>query len=330
MIDKLKNGSYKLVVAATGGGSHFINTILSEPGASKLLLDARIPYGSEATKEFLGFEILGRDKQGPGAVSAEMAKALAGRAYVECVALAQDTRVTPIGVGITAALPTTHGGRNGYRVFFSVVVPHAVLVCQEDLNDCTRAQAEKRITDCVLATITAALQSPVGTGAEFVEIHPLKRIYYPGSFNPIHRGHLDIVKECEYQTKEKVTLLVPFSHPQKGELDEETRLKRYTGLSAYRPLVMYRDNGLFFNMFMQFPRGTRLLVGQDAYERAHDPRYWNSVAAFNETRAVAYQREQKFIVAERGDLPLIRQINDEVLKFTRSDSSTAIRERSKE
>ena len=54
LIEKIQSSGWKSVWAITGGGVGAVHCILSHAGASRFVLDVRIPYSAEALEEFLG------------------------------------------------------------------------------------------------------------------------------------------------------------------------------------------------------------------------------------------------------------------------------------
>src|SRR5207249_5665686 len=86
------------VLVITGGGSGAIAELLRVPGGSRLLLEAVVPYDSQALIAFLGFS--------PAqASSADTAVALAERAR-ERAAMFGRASAKLVGLGASAALVT--------------------------------------------------------------------------------------------------------------------------------------------------------------------------------------------------------------------------------
>ncbi|MDF7807334.1 CinA family protein [Pontiellaceae bacterium B12219] len=53
-IESIHNSGYQACLVVAGGGSGAVHALLSRPGASRFVLDVRIPYSREAMIEFLG------------------------------------------------------------------------------------------------------------------------------------------------------------------------------------------------------------------------------------------------------------------------------------
>ena len=93
---KLHASKWSGVLHVTGGGSGFLSEMLKEPGASKTILEASIPYSEKSLSELLG---------GPAeqACSPSTARALAMAAFEKAKSYGV---VGNFGLGCTASLAT--------------------------------------------------------------------------------------------------------------------------------------------------------------------------------------------------------------------------------
>lgn len=96
------------VIVVTGGGTQALADLLSIPGASQTLLEARIPYSQKSLAEFLG----ALPKQ---SVSIETATALAQAAYHRAALLRQQETVPVVGLSCTATLVTDRPKKGAHR-----------------------------------------------------------------------------------------------------------------------------------------------------------------------------------------------------------------------
>src|SRR5580698_1922753 len=94
LIPALHASGRKAALAITGGGSGAIGELLRVPGGSRLLIEAQVPYDTQALAAFLGFA--------PAqACSADTAIAMAQTARARAASLvAADTDL--VGLGATA------------------------------------------------------------------------------------------------------------------------------------------------------------------------------------------------------------------------------------
>ena len=101
MAEKLHSVTGRGCIAVTGSGIQAISDLFSEPGASRTILDAQVPYSRLALEEFVGVRT---DQH----VSGEEAKLMANAALKRAQYLAQgDEGDEPLfGIGCTAAVAT--------------------------------------------------------------------------------------------------------------------------------------------------------------------------------------------------------------------------------
>lgn len=113
--------THHLVIAVTGGGTLSIPKLFARPGASRLMLEAIVPYHAKALRELVG----GRVEQACSVVtSRQMAVAawqragrlLAGGEHPSAVEAGEGA----LGVGCTAALATNRQRRGADRAFITV------------------------------------------------------------------------------------------------------------------------------------------------------------------------------------------------------------------
>ncbi len=96
----------RFVLAVTGGGSGAISTLLTEPGASRTVLAAAVPYAAEALTEWLG----GRPDE---FCSPRTGRAMAMAAYFKAVHY--DPNSATCGVACTASLASDRPKRGSHR-----------------------------------------------------------------------------------------------------------------------------------------------------------------------------------------------------------------------
>jgi hypothetical protein len=102
------------VVAVTGGGVLATADLLSVPGASRTVLEVRVPYAASALADLVGAAALGRIAQ---AVSSDAAEAMAGACRQRAAFLAPEATVPLLGVACTAALASDRPKRGEHRAF---------------------------------------------------------------------------------------------------------------------------------------------------------------------------------------------------------------------
>ena len=107
---RLHSSKWTGVFYITGGGSAFLSEILQEPGASKTVLEALVPYAENALSDLLG----GTPDQ---ACSMATARALAMTAYQK----SQSYNLADcFGLGCTASLATDRVKKGKHRAYWSI------------------------------------------------------------------------------------------------------------------------------------------------------------------------------------------------------------------
>jgi hypothetical protein len=257
------NSGFRAVLVTAGGGSGALSTLLTTPGASRFVADAHIPYSTEALERFLG-------EKPEHAVSPVTARALAEKAFdlatgnVES-ALRADLRSQSapcnnsrcVGIACSAALQTDRERRGADRAFICIKTGAAEKVYALYLSRTSRADQEALLSDWLLALIAQA------TGAE-------RGLLLPGSFNPVHQGHCNLLKVAEEMTGLTGCFELSSVNVDKPELPEEEILRRAS--AVFDVPVALTAAPRFIQKAQQFPK-TTFVLGYDTAARLIDPAY---------------------------------------------------------
>jgi hypothetical protein len=145
-----------LVVAVAGGGNAVITDLLGVPGASRTVLEARVPYAETSLAD-----LVGERADDAGAVSRAMAEAMA-EACLERARTLAPGHLDLIGVGVTAALVTDRTKRGDHRAHVAVAdgdeVHHWFVPLAKGELD--RAGEDRLVADTALRAI--ALRCGIG------------------------------------------------------------------------------------------------------------------------------------------------------------------------
>ena len=318
------------VLAITGGGSGAIAELLRVPGGSRLLLEAVVPYDPRALTAFLGAE--------PAqASSMETAVAMARRSRERAAMFAQ-AKANLVGLGATAGLVTDRPRQGEHRCHIAVATDDGTDVCsivlakgrrdrpgEEDLvaravvlclaracgvgapsprvlldadESCTETSESgsdpiARLLAGVLDRVTAWPDGQLAVSA------PAPSVVLPGSFNPLHDGHLLLVRVAEDLRNAPAAFEISVVNVDKPPLTADevrARLAQFVG----RARVELTRAPTFLEKSRLFP-GATFVVGADTAERLVATRYYDNdermTAAFQEIA----DRGCRFLVAVRVD-----------------------------
>ena len=330
MIARLHGSGHQAVLAITGGGSGAVAELLRVPGGSRLLLEAVVPYDQQALTAFLGFE--------PSqACSVETAAALAQRANQRAVAFAP-SGARLVGLGATAGLVTDRPRKGEHRCHIAVTTEAGTDVASIVLDKGRRDRAEEEdlvaraIVLCLARRCGIDAPSPeslLGSGDRYwtelvaasdpvdqliagrlerVTVWPggqrvpgaaAPRVVLPGSFNPVHAGHLVLAHVAEEIVRAPVAFEISVTNVDKPPLSAE-EVRRRLAQFAGRGRVELTRAPTFLEKSRLFP-GATFVVGADTAERLVAPRYYGHDAA----RMVAALQEMadrkcSFLVAVRA------------------------------
>jgi len=135
-------------MAVCGGGSGAVHALLSCPGASRFVLEAHIPYSSEALAAYLG-EVPAQ------ACSEATARAMAAKALERAVGLRGGR---PLGVACTAALQTNRVRRGADRAFLCFQTLEKTFFQRVGIASGTRAVQEEFLGGTLLGSLAGFLR----------------------------------------------------------------------------------------------------------------------------------------------------------------------------
>lgn len=350
VIEQIHASPTKLVIYVTGGAVHAPTWLLSVPGASRTVLDARVPYSHESLAELVR-PGPPRDQatEKPRSVSKEMAELMAGAAFREATNLSAFGSPV-VGVGVTCALATDRNRRGEDRAYIctkdsrgetvvtrvdfekeqlsrveqdvvastltidavaracgirsNIEMPpasHAVTqVVDSPIHASDECQAERQAIRCLLRGDVQTVE--FSGGHIYLDAPRRDRLYLPGSFNPLHDGHKEMLDAASKHdpTKLGASFELAVENADKGLLDEDEIARRVTQFTAVGlPLILTRAP-LFTSKSELFPRST-FVVGYDTAIRLVQQRYYGSEAEMVRQFATLVQRDCSFLVAGRVD-----------------------------
>ena len=293
----------KATLAITGGGSGAIGELLRIPGGSRLLIEAQVPYDAPALAMYLGFEPAQASSADTAIAMAQAARARAARLVPAGAEL--------VGLGATAALVSDRPRRGEHRYHIAYANSAGIAHCtgvmakgrrdraaEEDLvagaiilwlaRACGIAapsprgllDADESFTETIVATedrIGRLLAGEfdrvtVQPDGEMVLSAPLPSLLFPGSFNPLHEGHVSLARVAEEHTQRPLAFEISVTNVDKPPLAGETVRQRVAQFAWKSPVELTRAP-TFVEKSRLFPRIT-FVIGADTAERLFAPRYY--------------------------------------------------------
>ncbi|HTI83138.1 MAG TPA: hypothetical protein VL614_22015 [Acetobacteraceae bacterium] len=303
LIAALHASGRKAALAITGGGSGAIGELLRVPGGSRLLIEAQVPYDTQALAAFLGFP--------PAqASSADTAIAMARAARSRAASMVPaDTEV--VGLGATAALVSDRPRRGEHRFHIATAGADRITHCtgvlakgrrdraaEEDLvaraivlwlaHACgvtapsprTLLDADEQFAETATTTVDAIGQLLAGVvnrvtaqpDGQLALSAPPPAVLLPGSFNPMHEGHVSLARIAEELRQQPVSFEISVTNVDKPPLASETIRQRLTQF-AWKAAVELTRAPTFLEKSRLFPKAT-FVIGADTAERLFAPRYY--------------------------------------------------------
>ena len=292
---------YRVVIAATGGGTAAISTLLKIPGGSDTLLEAVIPYSERSLSSWLG-------TTPESFCSPETALQMATVAYRRAVELAGAAGDRLLGVGATCSLASEPPKRGPQRVHVAVqsktstqlyalelakgardrsgeesvasqVVLHAlgiacgakpVLEIATTDGEALAVRAERadpRLADVVSGDSAYVWSLPDGS-LDSNARSPVGLV--SGSFDPFHRGHAELRDAAEKHLGGAVCFELPIVNAEKPSLDYLTLGERLA--QPFGHPVLLTAAPLFVEKARLLP-GCVFAIGVDTTARVLDARF---------------------------------------------------------
>jgi nicotinamide mononucleotide (NMN) deamidase PncC len=303
LISALHASGRKAALAITGGGSGAIGELLRVPGGSRLLIEAQVPYDQHALATYLGFEPT-------HASNADTAIAMAGIARARAATLAP-AGSDLVGLGATAALVSDRPRRGEHRFHIAFANAAGIAHCtgvlakgrrdraaEEDLvaraiilwlaRACRIAapspgsllDADEQFAETAVATADPIDQLLAGE-VNRVTVQPdgqmalsgrIPAVVLPGSFNPVHEGHMSLARVAEELRQRPVAFEISVTNVDKPPLPGETVRRRAAQFAWKSPVELTRAP-TFLEKSRLFP-GTTFVIGADTAERLFLAKYY--------------------------------------------------------
>ena len=298
----------------TGGGSPFAAELLSTPGASRTVLELRVPYAPESMTRLL-------KRQPDQFCSDTTARQLAVTAWLESArwlsAREASDEFVSFGLGLTASLATDRIKRGEMRAHLAIQTGAYTYSSKIAFDGADRATQEQELTDAIWSAIDSLssgrtpvqgsltagtdawrqlLLEEVGAVPSSTTTQPARQLIFPGSFNPLHAGHEAMLAYAERRTRLAGTYELSAVNPDKPSLDFTAINRR---IAQFDRPVWLTSLPTFAGKAREFP-GATFVCGVDTLVRIAHPRYYGSTAERNRVLKAFTQLDTRFIVFGRN------------------------------
>jgi nicotinamide mononucleotide (NMN) deamidase PncC/nicotinic acid mononucleotide adenylyltransferase len=293
----------------TGGGASLIAELLNTPGASATVLEAYVPYASDALAELLG-------RAPEQACSAVTARQMAMAAFERAQGLRQGQL---FGFGCTASLATNREKKGVHRAHWAIQTATDTFTFSATYNS-DRDNEERLLLEQMWHTLRHCLitkSEPVDDA--LLEIHaranpemrPLLqpepyrlclgtsdgRLLLPGSFNPVHEGHRQMLSIAEQMSGLQGAFELAVRNADKPSLDYLTVEERLQGMDDVP--VWLTNTPTFEGKARLFPN-TTFVLGVDTLARIGELRFYQNHVDLLEQALQAFEaQDSHFLVFGR-------------------------------
>jgi len=344
LISTLHGSGRKAALAITGGGSGAVGELLRVPGGSRLLIEAQVPYDALALATFLGFAPAQACSSDTAIAMAQTARARAAR----LVPAGAD--LVGLGATAALVSDRPRKGEHRFHIAFanSAGIAHCTCVMAKGRRD--RAAEEDLVSRAIVLSLAHACgiaapsprrlldadehyaETVVAAGAAVDTIDqllageldrltvqpdgqmmlsaPQPFVLFPGSFNPMHEGHVLLARVAEELRQQPLAFEISVTNVDKPPLAGETVSYRLSQFAWKSPVELTRAP-TFLDKSRLFP-STTFVIGADTAERLVAPKYYGD----DELRMHVALEEiassgSSFLVAVRIDAAgRVRALND--------------------
>jgi nicotinic acid mononucleotide adenylyltransferase/nicotinamide mononucleotide (NMN) deamidase PncC len=353
LISALHASGRKAALAITGGGSGAVGELLRVPGGSRLLIEAQVPYDAAALEAFLGFAPAQACSSDTAIAMARAARARAARL------MPAGADLVGLGATAALVSDRPRKGEHRFHIAFANAAGTAHCTCVLAKGRRDRAAEEDLVSRAIVLWLARACgvaapsprslldadeqyaETVVAAGAAVDTIDqllagehdrvtvqpdgqtmlsaPQPFVLFPGSFNPMHEGHVLLARIAEELRQQPLAFEISVTNVDKPPLLGETVRHRLAQFAWKSPVELTRAP-TFLEKSRLFP-STTFVIGADTAERLIAPKYYGDdelrmhvaleeIANSGSSFLVAVRIDAVGRVRALGDIPLPQRYAD--------------------
>lgn len=347
---ELNSTPHKAVIALTGGGTIALGELLKYGQGSNKLLEAFVPYDTKALDAYI------HNKCGKlpfKYCSPETAQVMALESFHRAKQLTENKC---IGIGVTCSLAKDHerpdrphnlylaiqtesfvsshylklkDSRENEEVLASEFILNALAFACDKANDLMGMS-----TDVFYSTLSESYSNMLAGNVKYFStknsIQPnikdsntndsenQPQVIFPGSFNPVHNGHIDVLKAAHSITQKPITLELSLKNVDKPEIDylsfcnRKNKIEEQLVRKPYFHDLVVTNAPTFIEKAQIFPEST-FIVGDDTLLRIVDKKYYDT-DKYHDAILDLYHYKTKFLIFPRKVNGVIKT-KEEVLEL---------------
>jgi nicotinic acid mononucleotide adenylyltransferase len=358
LISTLHASGRKAALAITGGGSGAVGELLRVPGGSRLLIEAQVPYDGQALAMFLGFAPALACNSDTAIAMAQSARARAAR-LVPSTGVGAGTDLVGLGATAALVSDRPRRGEHRFHIAFTNAAGVAHCTCTLAKGRRDRAAEEDLVSRAIILWLARACgiaapsprslldsdehyaETVVAAGAAVDTIDqllageldrltvqpdgqmmlsaPQPSVLFPGSFNPMHEGHVALARVAEELRQQPLAFEISVINVDKPTLESETVRHRVSQFAWKLPVELTRAP-TFLEKSRLFP-STTFVIGADTAERLVAPKYYGDdelqmqvaleeIASSGSSFLVAVRIDAVGRVRALSDIPVPRRYAD--------------------